>query len=358
MRVLAVDDDGLARMSMRGMVTALGHECLLAENGDDAWRLLQSEEIDVVITDRMMPDVDGLELCRRIREMPTPSSYVYVVLASGLGADEEARDGMLAGADDYLVKPLRRAQLERKLIAADRVTTLQRQLETANGKLAVANQLQADMIAMLGHDARQPLTAVLGYNEANLEEWDTSALRMKRELVVKAAKAARRLNGLIEDVLTMANLDSGTLTCRTEIIDVENMIAEIATAGIDDIPVTITADGPGKARFDPWHFRQIIANLLGNARKYGVPPVVVTVHQVGARLKIEVGDHGEGVPPAFVPHLFERFSRADTGIATSKKGTGFGLYIVHQLAEANHGSVTYTPRAGGGSCFTLDAPAG
>jgi signal transduction histidine kinase len=356
MRVLAIDDDAVVRMSMRGMVTGLGHECLLADSGVQAWQTLQHERVDVVITDRRMPDLDGLELCRRIRNATSASEYVYIVIASGLGRDDQALDGMVAGADDYLVKPLRRAQLERKLISGERVTTLHRQLAETSTKLIAANRLQADMLAMLGHDARQPLTAVLGYNEANLDTWEISPIQVKRELVVKADRAARHLHELIEDVLTMANLDSGNFTCRPAALEVDAAIKELVGADPDENPVSIGGDPFLQVWVDRWHFQQIVTNLLGNAKKYGAPPIVVTVRQNNDRVEIDVSDGGEGVPGDFVPHLFERFTRAETGVATLKSGTGFGLYIVQSLAQANGGHVSYRRGPEQGSCFTLSLP--
>jgi len=102
-----------------------------------------------VITDRVMPDMDGLELCQRIRRGTANGSYTYVVVASGLGDDADARDGMLAGADDYLAKPLRRAQLELKLIAAERVRELHQRLECLNTELRVA--ARRDPLTSLGN---------------------------------------------------------------------------------------------------------------------------------------------------------------------------------------------------------------
>jgi signal transduction histidine kinase len=356
MRILAVDDDVVARMAIRGMITALGHECLLAVDGRQAWQTLQTEPVDVVITDRIMPDLDGLELCRRIRAITAPAGYIYVVLASALGEDEQARDGMIAGADDYLAKPLRAAQLERKLIAAERVTALQRKVSSAHAALARANELQADMLAMLAHDARQPLTAIMGYSEALVDSWESTPDALKCSLVAKTNAAARRLDQLIDDVLTMANLDSGTISCRTESLDLRPIIDEVITTGT--VPITLTA-GPDReirALVDSWHFRQILANLIGNAIKYGAPPFVVTVRADPQLVEVQVLDHGEGVPADFVPHLFDRFKRAETGIARQKEGTGFGLYIVRALAQANHGEVRYSPGPDGGSCFTVSLP--
>jgi two-component system chemotaxis response regulator CheY len=133
-KILAVDDDAVSRVVVQAMVTSLGHDCILAANGREAWSILQASPVDVVISDRVMPDMDGLELCRRIRE-ELESGYTYVVLASGLHEPAQAREGMLAGADDYLSKPLTRDELQLRLIAAERVSALHRKLENLNAEL-------------------------------------------------------------------------------------------------------------------------------------------------------------------------------------------------------------------------------
>jgi signal transduction histidine kinase len=381
MRVLAVDDDAVARMAMQGMVSSLGHECLLARNGEEAWNRLREAPFDVLITDRVMPDMDGLELCRKIRADAVPgAAYLYVILASALGEEDHARDGMVAGADDYLAKPLRRPQLELKLIAAERVTRLSRDLarttaalrETilqdaeTNRRLIAANELQADMMAMLSHDARQPLAAVIGLVEATVEEWAGSPDEMKLRNLQRAAGAARRLDELIEDVLTMGNLDAGTISARPRAVLVRQTVQEaIVAAG--DPAVEVGGDLDAEAFVDPWHLRQILTNLVANAVKYGTAPFSVTIHAAAPapgeessperELRIEVQDDGEGVPTDFVPRLFDRFARAETGIATQKQGTGFGLYIVQQLTQVNGGRIDYRPGRPRGACFVVTLPA-
>jgi two-component system, cell cycle response regulator len=159
MRILAVDDDAVSRVVVQAMVTSLGHDCIVAANGREAWALLRDTPVDVVISDRVMPDMDGLELCRLIREEST-SGYTYVVLASGLDEPAQAREGMLAGADDYLSKPLDRDELHLRLIAAERVSALHRRLE------AVGEELRATA-------RRDPLTGLS--NRLQLSE-DVAAL--------------------------------------------------------------------------------------------------------------------------------------------------------------------------------------
>ncbi len=134
MRILVADDDATSRLMLHGAVEDLGHECLVATDGDEAWKLFAEANPDVLVADRMMPGLDGLELCRRVRSRPA-AGYTYVILATSLGAREDVRDGMEAGADDYLTKPLDPFDLETRLVAARRVTALHTQLDRYRAEL-------------------------------------------------------------------------------------------------------------------------------------------------------------------------------------------------------------------------------
>jgi diguanylate cyclase (GGDEF)-like protein len=141
MRVLIADDDPTSRLLLKAIVSKLGHQCIVAEEGSSAWDVLSAGGIDVLLTDWMMPGLDGPELCRRVRE-GTGDSYVYIVLTTGLDHPEQVLEGMSAGADDYLIKPVDSFAVQTRLIAAARVTELhgklghtQAQLERANSEL-------------------------------------------------------------------------------------------------------------------------------------------------------------------------------------------------------------------------------
>ena len=127
MDVLIADDDPGTRLLVSAAVEQLGHRCSVAEDGTEAWRRFQAELPDVVITDWQMPGMDGTALAKAIRSHGG-SPYSYVVVLTGAADETAARLTMEAGADDLLLKPLDVAQLERKLIAAARVTALHRRM--------------------------------------------------------------------------------------------------------------------------------------------------------------------------------------------------------------------------------------
>src|SRR5262249_12895856 len=126
MRVMVVEDSHVSRLILERSVAALGHEVIAADDGVRAWELFGSAAVDVVISDWMMPNLDGLELCRRIRGTGGP--YTYVIVLTALAEKRHMVTAMEAGADDFLVKPLDRLALQASLIAAARVTALHREL--------------------------------------------------------------------------------------------------------------------------------------------------------------------------------------------------------------------------------------
>jgi two-component system chemotaxis response regulator CheY len=159
MRVLVADDETTTRLLVKAVVQKLGHECLVANEGDRAWALLQSTPIDVLITDWMMPGLDGPELCRRIRARPADNAYTYTILATVMSARADVLAGMQAGADDYLIKPLDPFDVQTRLVAAERVTALHTelaevriQLQRLNGELA--QEARTDPLTQLGNRLR------------------------------------------------------------------------------------------------------------------------------------------------------------------------------------------------------------
>jgi diguanylate cyclase (GGDEF)-like protein len=135
MKILVVDDEPLARRLVEAAVARLGHDATAAEDGEAAWQCYNQDKPEVLITDLLMPRVDGLELCRRVRA-DTRAGYTYVILVTALGDRRDVMRGMEAGADDYLIKPVDLFDLQTTLIAAQRVTDLHAELERHRAQLA------------------------------------------------------------------------------------------------------------------------------------------------------------------------------------------------------------------------------
>ena len=173
MKILIAEDDAVSRTILRRAVEKIGHECLAAADGEEAWGLYkENPDLDVIISDWMMPGVDGLELCRRVRG-DNRDGYTYFIFLTALGDREHLLQGLEAGADDYLSKPLDRDELGMRLTSALRVTELHRRLAFQNGELEKLNR-------MLFEQSRQdPLTSL------------SNRLRLREDLQVLQSRAER-----------------------------------------------------------------------------------------------------------------------------------------------------------------------
>jgi diguanylate cyclase (GGDEF)-like protein len=148
-RILVAEDDAASLMMVRMAVQRLGHECETAADGAQAWDAFNAGHPDVVISDWMMPGQSGVELCRRIRADPHGAN-IYVILLTSRGANDQILAGMHAGADDYLIKPLDLDELERRLVAATRVTSRHGRLADQRAQLESRNH---ELAALARHDA-------------------------------------------------------------------------------------------------------------------------------------------------------------------------------------------------------------
>lgn len=233
-----------------------------------------------------------------------------------------------------------------------------RELSRVNAELRKLNQLYADVLVMLGHDVRAPLTVILGYLESLTEGWEVTTESERREQLDRAFRGARRLHSLVDDILAMATVDSGRIVANPMAMSAVEHVREAVDGVGPGFDITITTEGDPQAFADPFHVRQVVSNLVTNAIRYGEPPIEIHIgHQGDDSVAITVTDHGPGIPEDQVGSIFERFvgraaSVQPAGLGTS---TGFGLYIAAGLTTANSGSLTYDP-TGPGALFRLRLP--
>lgn len=159
MQVLIADDDAIARRVFEQAVRADGHQVAVAGDGLAAWELFQTKQFDVIISDWMMPGMDGIELCSRVREHSTADWYTYFIFATSLGDKQHFVAAMNTGADDYLTKPCDRVDVQARLAAAQRVTSLYRQTVRDRAELTRLNhelfeQSRVDPLTQLGNRLR------------------------------------------------------------------------------------------------------------------------------------------------------------------------------------------------------------
>lgn len=223
-----------------------------------------------------------------------------------------------------------------------------------NDELREADQLKSQFVAMVSHELRTPLTSIRGFANTIQHHYEELGDSDRRRFAHIIEEQAERLSRLVEDLLTLSRIESGSVSSRPRQFDVADVI-DHAVAQFRGTDMTVRCTAGLRVHADPDHVEQILVNFLANAWHYGAPPVTVSAARVGDCVQVVVADHGPGVDPDFVPHLFERFTR-DADADDAPAGTGLGLSIVRGLAQAEGGDAWYEPGRDGGACFVVSLP--
>lgn len=350
----ALDEaQNLARLGSWEMVVGTGEITF----SDELYRILGSEPGAFVPTaEKIMEMVhpDDVARLEAVRDSALSDGAEYaleyrIVRPDGRVREVLSRGRPVTNADGVVVR------MTGVLQDVTETNEATRELARLNAELVQMNELNSDVLGMLGHDVRGPLSIVLGYLEELDEEWDRSTDTVKKAHVASIRAAATRLHTLVDDILALASVESGEILAERS----DHDLAALVTDALSEVPGHAVVDVAGDLGLRVWcdafHVRQVVANLTGNALRYGDPPVVITLVPGDATADVVVRDHGPGVPEEFVPHLFDRFARGPD--QRTSRGSGLGLYIAARLAEANGGTLRHDRGPDGrGAVFTLTLP--
>jgi signal transduction histidine kinase len=231
------------------------------------------------------------------------------------------------------------------------------ELQGALEDLRRADRLKDDFLSVASHELRTPIAVVHGIATTMHVRGDELAPSQVAELRRALFEQSNRLRELTEQLLDLSRLDSGTIRVEPKLFHprqaVESLLPRIAPERADEVRVEID---PGAELVSDHHaFDRVLGNLIGNALKYGEPPVLVSGRAEAGRFRIAVEDRGPGVPRSFVPRLFERFTRADE-TRRSAGGAGLGLAIAHEFADAVGAELDYEPAEPRGARFVFNLP--
>ncbi len=246
--------------------------------------------------------------------------------------------------------------------AAELGVALNRMLGQIEAELAARTASEERLrrfVADASHELRTPLTTISGYAEL-YRMGGLSDREQLGEAMARTEAEARRMSGLVEDLLRLARLDEDRPLELTE-VDLAVLVddtARDARAVEPDRPVTVMADGPVVVRADEARMRQVLANLVGNVRVHTPPatPVALRLSTDAGAAVIQVVDSGPGMDPADAKRAFERFYRADASRVRATGGSGLGLAIVAAEVAAHRGQVGIDPTPGGGVTVTVRLP--
>jgi K+-sensing histidine kinase KdpD len=213
------------------------------------------------------------------------------------------------------------------------------------------DQLKLNFVAVASHELRTPATSIYGITATLRHRGRELAEETRIELEDTLWTQVNRLRLLIEQLLDLSRLDASAISIEPQPIGLRELLAEVAAETAHNADVRIDVAEGLEVRADRVALERIFGNLVGNALRYGAPPVIVRAHPMDTYLRVSVEDKGEGVPPELVPRLFERFERGMVG-----EGSGLGLSIAQAYARAHGGDLIYDRAETGGARFELILP--
>jgi two-component system OmpR family sensor kinase len=360
--VLAISNPAIARL--QGQIVTLS-----VQDSDLAYRALieRLPNGTVVVTAAPLSDVEEA-IARVMRAVVVAAFATLVVTAfaswwlirSGLRPVDRMVDTAAAIAGGDLSRRIPdanpRTELGRLGAALNEMLS---QIEQSTAARAASEARLRRFVADAAHELRTPLTSLRGYVELYSQGALSTPEALNRAMGRIGAEASR-MGRLVEDLLLLARLDQQRALER-ECVDLVALAQEAATdfaAIAPNRPFTTEFDGEAVVLGDRVRLRQVIDNLLTNARTHSPPETAVrlTVHREGNVAELIVADEGPGIPPAAQERVFERFWRGDPGRSRARGGTGLGLAIVASIVAAHGGTVDLTSVPGQGATFTVRLP--
>ena len=361
-RVLVVDDIAVNVRLLAGILKVADYEVLTAESGADALQKVEKFAPDVVLLDVMMPDLDGFEVCRRLRENPRTAA-LPIVMVTALHETEDRVRALEAGADDFLTKPVNEIEVVARVKSLVRVKRGRDELETALADLQRAESLRDSLASMLVHDLRAPLTTILAPLEMLSSGTFGELNEMQGEVAEMATRGANRLLYLVNELLDISKLESGNMTLQPSEFLVAPVVEDAleftgVLAGRDDQLVHREYSKDLQVRADEDLLRRILSNLLGNAVKFTPSDgrIAVGAKTGDNEVLFWVRDKGDGVPPEFRDKIFEKFGQVESRQEGRKLSTGLGLTFCKLAVEAHGGRIWIESETGRGSTFFFILP--
>ena len=232
-------------------------------------------------------------------------------------------------------------------------------------KLKALENLRKEFVANVSHELRTPVTVIRGFTDTLVESDDQLTQEERLRFLGKIQRNVSRLSNLLEDLLTLSRLEGRASVIQTEALNLNDIVRDACDNYRERKPAgcelqVILDDAVPVMDLDPMRLAQVLENLMENAGRHarGMTLLSVRTHVEGALVRCSVTDNGCGIPPADVPHLFERFYRVDKGRSRDLGGTGLGLSIVKHIVLQHGGEVFVESKVGQGTTisFTLPLP--
>ncbi len=360
-KVLVADDNADMRDYIRRLLGSQ-YEVLAVSNGEEARAAALAAPPDLVLTDIMMPILDGFGLLKALRQEERTKT-IPVILLSARAGEESRVEGLDAGADDYLIKPFSarelRARVEAHLSLARMRRQVEQEMQLRNEALERANADLEQFAFSASHDLQEPLRSISIYSELLTKRYRDRLDGEALEYLAYLRKGATRMEMLVSDLLDYTR--AGKIELSEETSDANRVFQDVLDTLHEsclEAGAQIASDPLPSLRIHEMHLSQLFQNLLSNAIKYRSPERAPLIHVSAERSKswvLSIRDNGIGIAPEYKERIFGLFKRLHSNDKYS--GTGIGLAICQRIVERYGGRIWVESELGKGSTFFFTVPA-
>ncbi|MGH8659215.1 MAG: ATP-binding response regulator [Gammaproteobacteria bacterium] len=387
--ILLVDDHHENLLALETLLSDLGQNLVFAQSSEEALKRLLKDDFALMLLDVQMPEIDGFEMARLIRERKKTRALPIIFLTAVYLHEQDKLHGYELGAVDYIVKPydptVLRSKVRTFIKLKQRAVRLQNEirrrrraeavLQKTNealesrvrertAELEAASRAKDQFLAALAHELRNPLAPMLnivealrgrGLDDKKQAQWGLDVLQ----------RQVQHLTRLVDDLLDVARITRGAIELRREPLALAKLVREAVESSRPEIEakqhqLSIALPGePLWVEADAIRLSQVLANLLNNAAKYTDPKgqIALAVTHEGEEAIIRVRDTGMGIAGEMLPRVFDLFAQGDRSLDRAQGGLGIGLSLVKRLVELHGGRVAAASAGPGqGSEFTVRLP--
>ncbi|HEX2189411.1 MAG TPA: response regulator [Longimicrobiaceae bacterium] len=357
--LLVVDDDRVNVELLSDLLEAMEYRVAGAFGGEEALRVARERRPDLILLDVMMPGLNGIEVCRRLKSDPATSG-IPVVFVTALSDTSDKLKAIEAGGDDFLTKPFNRPILLARIRSLLRLKAAGDELERSYRKLQELERLRDDLTRMIVHDLKAPLAAILGTLELAVDG-DLGTLSPKqRRLLGDARERGDDMLRMVDNLLEIARLEESEVRLQLRELEAASLLRDVAEewrVPAERRGASVAVDGaqPLSLRADEGLLRRVLGNLVGNAVRHGGEGVRIRLRaepDADSGVRFTVTDDGAGIAPEFQEVIFRKYGSVPAGEASS----GLGLTFCKLAVEAHGGRIWVRSARGAGSEFAFVLP--
>ncbi|MBF0224991.1 MAG: hybrid sensor histidine kinase/response regulator [Desulfobacterales bacterium] len=417
-KILIVEDSPLQALQLQTIIEENGYQCEIAENGIEALSLLDTKSFDIIISDIIMPEMDGFELCKKVKH-DIKYKHIPVFLLTSLSNSDDIIMALDSGADRFFTKPynddviissIRDATLNKDLrrdrtlqmgvkiflsgkdyfITSEKFQIIDllfstyenavlknRELDQANRELKFSqqalneknielkklNEQKNHFLGVASHDLKNSLNAVIAFSDLISKNTDGNLTKKQEDFIQLIKSSGKYMLDLVNDLLDVSVIESEGMRIKSKKGNLKDLVYERVKineilAQKKEIDIIAFLEETSDIYFDALRMSQAIDNLLSNAMKYSQTgsKIFVDLVQEENNIKIIVTDEGMGISEEDIPKLFKPFPMLDIVPTGGERSTGLGLSITKKIIEAHKGSITVESHVGMGSKFIISLP--